>query len=184
MTRFAAPKTIFKLSAVTAAFLIAISLVSFIDVVNDNDKSIANAQVVDVDEPPTNATEELDVKVDATESLPANGTITADISEADDVDIDTIPPEGVSIVVTNSTVTVTNHPVEITEAGGTAAAAAATQDDIAGLDMGTSTASNNENEEGGSASDDDDDTGDGGSGEGDDFTNTSGSSNNEEDEEE
>jgi hypothetical protein len=184
MTRFAAPKTIFKLSAVTAAFLIAISLVSFIDVVNDDDKSIANAQVEDVDEPPTNATEELDVKIDATESLLANGTITADISEADDVDIDTIPPEGVSIVVTNSTVTVTNHPVEITEAGGTAAAAA-TQDDIAGLDMGTSTSSNNENEEGGSASkDDDDDTGDGGSGEGDYFTNTSGSSNNEEDEEE
>lgn len=82
---------------------------------DDNDKSIVLAQVVDIDEPPTNATEELDVKVDATEPLPANGTIIVDISEADDIDIDAIPPEGISIVVTNTTLTVTNNPVEIPE---------------------------------------------------------------------
>ena len=47
---------------------------------------------MDVDEPPTNATEELDVKIDATEPLPLNGTIIVDIAEADDIDIDAIPP--------------------------------------------------------------------------------------------
>jgi hypothetical protein len=74
-----------------------------------------DAQVVDVDEPPTNATEELDVKIDATEPLPLNGTIMVDISEADDIDIDAIPPEGISIIITNTTVTVTNSPVNIEE---------------------------------------------------------------------
>ena len=74
-----------------------------------------DAQVVVVDEPPTNATEELDVKIDATEPLPLNGTIMVDISEADDIDIDAIPPEGISVIITNTTVTVTNNPVDIEE---------------------------------------------------------------------
>lgn len=141
----------------------------------DDDKSAVNAQVVDVDEPPTNATEELDVKIDATESLPTNGTIVVDISGADDIDIDAIPPEGVSIVVTNTTVAVTNNPVEISEGGATGAAA--TQPDTPGLDTGTS-ASNNENDEEGSTGGDD--TGSSGSSEGDEPTSSSDSSEDEE----
>jgi hypothetical protein len=112
--------------------------------------------------PPTNVTEELDVKIDATEPLPANGTIAVDISGADDIDIDVIPPEGVSIIVTNTTVTVTNHLVEISE-GATEASSAASLPDTAGLDMGPSTASNNENDEEGSTGNDDDSGGGGGS---------------------
>lgn len=50
------------LSAVITILAIFISLLG--------DKSIVSAQVVDVDEPLTNATEELDVKIDATEPLP------------------------------------------------------------------------------------------------------------------
>lgn len=57
-----------------------------------NDMSIIDAQVIVVDEPPTNATEELDVKIDATEPLPLNGTIMVDITEADDIEINAIPP--------------------------------------------------------------------------------------------
>ena len=72
---------------------------------------------MDVDEPPTNATEELDVKIDATEPLPLNGTIIVDIAEADDIDIDAIPPEGIAVIVTNTTVTVTNSPADIEEGG-------------------------------------------------------------------
>lgn len=68
-----------------------------------------------MDEPPTNATEEHDVKIDATEPLPLNGTIMVDITEADDIEFNAIPPEGVSIIITNSTVTVTNSPVDIEE---------------------------------------------------------------------
>jgi hypothetical protein len=82
-----------------------------------NHPSDVYAQVVDVDEPPTNATEELDVKIDATEPLPLNGTIMVDIAGADDIDIDAIPPEGIAVIVTNTTVTVTNSPVDI-EVGG------------------------------------------------------------------
>jgi|SRR5215207_5801529 len=76
-------------------------------------KDIVSAQVVVKDETPTNATEELDVKVYPTEPLPTNGTILVDITEADDIDIETIPPEGVTIVITNSTVTVTDNDVLI-----------------------------------------------------------------------
>lgn len=80
-----------------------------------NETSNVDAQVVDVDEPPTNATEELDVKIDATEPLPLNGTIIVDIAGADDIDIDAIPPEGISVIITNTTVTVTNSPVDMEE---------------------------------------------------------------------
>jgi hypothetical protein len=80
-----------------------------------NNMSIIDAQVIVVDEPPTNATEELDVKIDATEPLPLNGTIMVDITEADDLEINAIPPEGVSIIITNTIVTVTNSQVDIEE---------------------------------------------------------------------
>lgn len=49
------------------------------------------------------------------EPLPVNGTIIMSNTEADDIVIDAIPPEEVSIVVTNTTVTVTNNPVEISD---------------------------------------------------------------------
>jgi hypothetical protein len=52
MTSLVAPKTIIELSVVTAALLVAISLIG------DDKFHVVNAQVVDVDEPPTNATEE------------------------------------------------------------------------------------------------------------------------------
>lgn len=125
---------------------------------NDDDY-VANAQVVDVDEPPTNATEELDVKVDATEALPANGTLVVDISEADDIDIDAIPPHGVSIIVSNTTLTVTNNPVEITEG-----ANAETQSDTVGLDTATPAGNTENGGEESLGNNDDDDSGDDSSG--------------------
>jgi hypothetical protein len=63
------------------AALVIISLVSLID---DDKYYVVNAQVVVMDEP-------------------ANGIIAMDLSDADDVDIDANPPQGVSIIVTNST---------------------------------------------------------------------------------
>jgi hypothetical protein len=122
------------------------------------DKYNVNAQVVDVDEPPTNATEELDVKVDATEPLPVNGTIIVDITDADDVDLNALPPEGVSIIVTNTTLTVTNHLVEISEEG---ASETSPPTDTEGFSTGPSIP-NNENEVGEGSDNDggDDDVGD------------------------
>ncbi|MGH9985481.1 MAG: hypothetical protein ACRD8W_16185 [Nitrososphaeraceae archaeon] len=132
-----------------------------------------------MDEPLTNATEELDVKVDATEPLPANGTLVVDISEADDIDIDAIPPQGVSIVVTNTTLTVTNNPVEITEGATTA-----TQTDIAGPDTATPAGNNENGGEESSGNNDDDGAGDDGGGEDDEPANNTDSPDDEDEEEE
>ena len=93
------------------ASVIAISIAVFFSLPDSN--TIVSAQPVVMDETPTNATEELDVKIYPTEPLPANGTIVVDITEADDLDIETIPPEGVTIVMTNTTITLTNEDIEI-----------------------------------------------------------------------
>jgi hypothetical protein len=47
-----------------------------------------------------------------TEQLPANGTVIVDIAEADDIDIETIPPEGITIVMTNTTITITDENIK------------------------------------------------------------------------
>jgi hypothetical protein len=94
-----------------SASILAISIAVFFSLPDNN--TIVSAQLVVKDETPTNATEELDVKIYPTEPLPANGTIIVDITEADDLDIETIPPEGVTIVMTNTTITLTNEEIEI-----------------------------------------------------------------------
>ncbi|MGB7882612.1 MAG: hypothetical protein WBL44_07790 [Nitrososphaeraceae archaeon] len=170
------------LSVAILTTVLASGVFALLPTADDGDNYIANAQVVDVDEPPTNATEELDVKIDATEPLPANGTLVVDISGADDIDIDTIPPHGVSIIVTNSTVTVTNNPVEIVGAGATGAVPETQPGTAAGLDASTSTTSSNENEAEGSSDGDDSDTS--GNDGGDEPTNTDDSPEDEGEEEE
>jgi hypothetical protein len=114
-----------------------------------NYKSDVDAQVIVVDEPPTNATEELDVKIDATEPLPPNGTIMVDIAEADDIEINAIPPEGVSVIMTNTTVTVTNSPVEIEEDG--------EESDTASIATGTTAEDDEEEPEGSTGNNNSDD---------------------------
>lgn len=74
-------------------------------------------------------TEELDAKIDATEPLPLNGTIMVDIAEADGIDIDAIPPEGISVIITNTTVTVTNSPIDVEEGKEGSDAASFTDDE-------------------------------------------------------
>jgi len=165
-----------SLSVVLLTTILAAGLLALLP--TNDDIYVANAQVVDVDEPPTNATEELDVKVDATEPLPANGTLVVDISEADDIDIDAIPPLGVSIVVTNTTLTVTNNPVEITEG-----ATVETQSDTVGLDTATPAGNNENGGEEGLGNNNDDDVGDGGSGNDDEPASNTDSPDEEEEEE-
>jgi|SRR5215218_2993853 hypothetical protein len=97
------------LSSVSASILATLILIIFLLLVSN---SIANAQLVVMDETPTDPTQELDVKIYPTEPLPANGTVIVDITEADDIDIETIPPEGVTVVMTNTTITVTNEDIE------------------------------------------------------------------------
>src|SRR5215204_29729 len=90
--------------------ILAISILIIFSLLVSN--PVVNAQLVVMDETPTDPTEELDVKIYPTEPLPANGTVIVDITEADDIDIETIPPEGVTVVMTNTTITVTNEDIE------------------------------------------------------------------------
>src|SRR5215203_3112437 len=91
--------------------ILAISILIIFSLLVSN--PVVNAQLVVMDETPTDPTEELDVKIYPTEPLPANGTVIVDITEADDIDIETIPPEGVTVIMTNTTITVTNEDIEI-----------------------------------------------------------------------
>jgi|SRR5215204_226062 len=90
--------------------ILAISILIIFSLLVSN--PVVNAQLVVMDETPTDPTEELDVKIYPTEPLPANGTVIVDITEADDIDIETIPPESITIVMTNTTITVTNEDIE------------------------------------------------------------------------
>ncbi|MGH9974673.1 MAG: hypothetical protein ACRD8Z_02390 [Nitrososphaeraceae archaeon] len=90
---------------------------------------------------------EADVSINPAAPLPANGTVTISTEGATDTDMNGFPPEGVNVVISSDTVTVTNQPVDIdtaetgdegTESGG-------------GLDEGTESGvgSDEETESGG-----------------------------------
>jgi hypothetical protein len=56
---------------------------------------------------------DIDVSVDPTESLPINGTQQISTKGATDIDINSFPPRGVTLVIENETVYVTNRSVTI-----------------------------------------------------------------------
>ena len=76
---------------------------------------------------------EADVSIDPTAPLPANGTITISTEGATDTDMNGFPPEGVHVIISSDTVTVTNQPVEI----GTAEAGNGGTESGGGSDEGT-----------------------------------------------
>src|ERR687895_1521540 len=53
------------------------------------------------------------IAINPEEPLPANGTVTISTEGATDTDMNVIPPEGVTVVIENDTVTVTNQTVDI-----------------------------------------------------------------------
>ena len=61
------------------------------------------------------------ISINPEEPLPANGTVSISTEGATDSDMNVIPPEGVSVIISSDTITVTNHPVDIaTDEGGDA----------------------------------------------------------------
>ena len=56
---------------------------------------------------------EVDISIDPGEPLPANGTVTISTEGAVDTDMNAFPPEGVYVIVSSDTVTVTNQSVDI-----------------------------------------------------------------------
>lgn len=82
---------------------------------------VANAQILERDPLDMisvggNATtlEEIDVAIDPSAGyLPQNGSLSIDTTGANDIDIQSMPSRGETIVLTNTTATVTSNPVSI-----------------------------------------------------------------------
>src|ERR687891_2040534 len=53
------------------------------------------------------------ISINPEEPLPANGTVSISTEGATDTDMNVIPPEGVSVIISSDTVTVTNQTVDI-----------------------------------------------------------------------
>jgi hypothetical protein len=56
---------------------------------------------------------EVDISIDPGEPLPPNGTATISTEGAIDTDMNAFPPEGVYVIISSDTVTVTNQTVDI-----------------------------------------------------------------------
>jgi hypothetical protein len=72
-----------------------------------------SAQPLTMDTPTGNLTGEIDISIDPAEPLPANGTSTISTEGAIDTDLNGFPPEGVYVIISSDTVTVTNQTVDI-----------------------------------------------------------------------
>jgi hypothetical protein len=63
---------------------------------------------------PTGAlTDGVNISINPGEPLPANGTVSISTEGAIDTDMNVIPPEGVTVIISNDTITVTNQMVNI-----------------------------------------------------------------------
>ena len=71
------------------------------------------AQIVEIEEPTGNLTEGTVVMIDLEESLPPNGTVIVDITGIDDINVDGVPPLGMTLLVQNDTITLTDDDVVI-----------------------------------------------------------------------
>ena len=72
-----------------------------------------SAQPLVTSTPPGTTTEGINISINPDEPLPANGTVSISTSGAIDSDMNVFPPEGVTVLISNDTVTVTNQTVEI-----------------------------------------------------------------------
>lgn len=71
------------------------------------------AQIVEIEEPTGNLTEGTVAMIDLEEPLPPNGTVIVDIMGIDDINVDGVPPLGMTILVQNDTITLTDQNVVI-----------------------------------------------------------------------
>jgi hypothetical protein len=71
------------------------------------------AQPLVTSTPPGTTTDGINITINPDESLPANGTVSISTEGAIDSDMNVFPPAGVTVVISNDTVTVTNQVVDI-----------------------------------------------------------------------
>jgi hypothetical protein len=67
--------------------------------------------------PTGSLTDGANISINPKEPLPANGTVSISTERATDTDMNVILPEGVSVIISSDTVTVTNQEVDIATAG-------------------------------------------------------------------
>jgi hypothetical protein len=72
-----------------------------------------SAQPLVPSSPTGTLTDGVNISINPEEPLPANGTVSISTEGATDTDMNIIPPEGVSVVISNDTITVTNQTVDI-----------------------------------------------------------------------
>jgi hypothetical protein len=72
-----------------------------------------SAQPLVMNTPTGSMTDGANISINPQEPLPANGTVSISTEGAADTDMNIIPPEGVTVVIENDTVTVTNQTVDI-----------------------------------------------------------------------
>ena len=70
-------------------------------------------------QPPTGSlTDGANISINPEEPLPANGTVSISTEGATNTDMNGFPPEGVSVIISSDTVTITNQAVDIATADG------------------------------------------------------------------
>ena len=72
-----------------------------------------SAQPLVMSTPTGSMTDGANISINPEEPLPANGTVSISTEGASDSDMNVFPPEGVTVVIENDTVTVTNQTVDI-----------------------------------------------------------------------
>ena len=72
----------------------------------------ASAQPL-VKDTPTGTLTDGSISISPEEPLPANGTVSISTEGVTDTNMNVIPPEGVSVIISSDTVTVTNQAVDI-----------------------------------------------------------------------
>jgi hypothetical protein len=75
-----------------------------------------SAQPLVTSTPSGTLTDGVNISINPEEPLPANGTVSISSEGAIDTDMNVFPPEGVTVIISNDTVTVTNQAVDIATA--------------------------------------------------------------------
>jgi hypothetical protein len=100
-----------KIYRLTFAFL-SLILISHFWLYITSDGTL-EAQIAEIEEPTGNLTEDTVLKIDLEEPLPPNGTVIVDIMGIDDINVDGVPPLGMTLLLQNDTVTLTDQNVVI-----------------------------------------------------------------------
>src|ERR687892_1843528 len=103
-----------KIETLATIIMASIAITSF---------QVVYAQVLDRDiEAPTpglngttSAPPNVSIDISPLEPLPINGTVTMSLEDVVDTNMNEIPPQGVIVIITNESVTVTNHDVTMEE---------------------------------------------------------------------